>query len=237
MNDSDRQNGETTSTNVPSSAAQPTATAKGGMRLSYTRSQPHGRSSRRFNPSANIDQSASATVGTPIPPAASKLIAMASTPAPSATPGTGNQRQSGAEEHRNGPAHAQNQPSVKEVAFEKIQAAEDHNQCPAAEPGTGHQPGHLAGGASRPGSSKRCPGFAAEAAFACRDCRRESRVVRRSSGLSCFRTLGPSTFQSPSARAATTANSAQNPAVAHTSRNRLCGSRISSLDSGSLYFR
>ena len=48
---------------------------------------------------------------------------------------------------------------------------------------------------------------------------------------------GPSRFQSPHARAPIRASRAQTPAVAQTSRNRLCGSWISSLASGSLYLR
>ena len=47
-------------------------------------------------------------------------------------------------------------------------------------------------------------------------------------------TAGPSRFHRPRTRAASRASKAQKPAVAQTSRNRLCGSRISSLDCGSL---
>src|SRR5262249_26265736 len=48
---------------------------------------------------------------------------------------------------------------------------------------------------------------------------------------------GPSRFHSPRANAATRASRAQNPPVAQTSRKRLCGSWISSLACGSLYWR
>ena len=51
--------------------------------------RPHGRSSRRFSPRATSDHSPRATVGIPMPCAASRLITTASAAAPSAQAGTG----------------------------------------------------------------------------------------------------------------------------------------------------
>ncbi len=173
----------------------------------------------------------------PIPPAASRLIKTASTAAPRAVAGIGSRRQSGVPERTaSQPACTQDQPAKKQVALEGIQTAEHDSEGPAAQARAGDQPGHvprLIGrsaviiGPSGPGAGRDPPRLTTGHA-ACRGRVGLDRICR--SGAEAGSRV-------PKQSAAARASRAQTPAVAQTSRNRLCGSRISSLACGSLYFR
>ena len=216
---------------MPNTAAHPVASTNGGTRLSYSRSRLLPRSSRRLRPSASIDHSPSATVGMPIPPAASRLTSSASTAAPKAVAARGSLRHSGA------PRSTAATQLAPRIIQRKNRSPSNGFKRPSTA--TNAQPPNPANPISQPSrrggpsisSSSASSGTSSEVV------RRESLPARPVFALCSVRAPGPRTVQTPKASAATSASKAQKPAVAHTSRNKLCGSRISSLDCGSLYLK
>ena len=100
------------------SAAQTAARANAARRPPASRSRLQGRSSRRFRPRATSNQSISATVEMPIPPAASRLTTTARAPAPRPAAGTVSRRQSGRPEQDGpDPGRAQDHPAGEEIAL------------------------------------------------------------------------------------------------------------------------